>query len=140
MRYIFLLAFMSFNAHAGMLNPECTPSGIINKIKEYINPEEFWSGAIIEIDANLKFEIEQFKYNQLVDRNDKIRHRLNDSEYRAAGLTEDSQSQRKLERELASLDNELHQFDVNMLKELKNWSIKCKKYAGEKRATALIGW
>ena len=84
---IFLITFLlAPQANAATIGPDCSPSGPINIMKEMVSPVPFWTAALKEIDQRIKGEQDAYRYNQLKNRNDKIRANLEANEMRALGI------------------------------------------------------
>lgn len=65
---LLLLGFFSFGrqAEAFSLDSNCQPDGPLQKVKEWWNPDGFWSNEVSELIKNIR-ELDKFQKTRLID-------------------------------------------------------------------------
>jgi len=120
--------------YAVSLAPDCSPRGLIAKVKEAWNPKIFWATQISEIQDYMEGQKTAYRLSMIQRKRDKINEKLDAEEMKAIGI--EQYSDPDMDREMEKKDQEMLQMDRQMLNESIEWGRKCTIYARKKLSQA----
>lgn len=129
MRRIYLsvaLMLASSYAFPRMLNADCSPAGVSNKVKAMVSPSSFWKSALISIDREIEAEYTRIRLNRIQDSRDRANASFDAQEMKAAGIP--VYSDPALNRELMEGEAFLRRLDAESLQKTKEWAARCRPY------------
>ncbi len=129
---IVICIFSPFSIYADeIINNECKPKGIINKVKEIYAPKIFWKKALSELENAVSNLRQSNEYDQLKKKNDAIRSDLEVQEFEKLGiqLEQLTEEDKKLFKETDDLIEELNK---ETMEDTIKWVEKCRPYVVKK--------
>jgi len=124
---------MPIVVQAQSLDSSCEPNGLVAKGKEAWNPKKFWNTQLKEIQEYVKYSKQDYQVSILDRKRDAINEKLDDEEMLLLGIEQYYTAE--MEAEDKKFDQEMVEFEKEMLNDSISWGKKCSAYARKKLST-----